>query len=53
MRAIARAHASTGPLVWCMLKVVRATSAYDTYCLGHWNDENEGTITSNLIVNHF
>ena len=51
--AIARAHASTGPLVWCMLKVVRATSVYDTYCLGYRNDENEGTITSNLIVDHF
>ena len=32
MRAIARAHASTR-----VQKVARATSAYDTYCLGRWN----------------
>ena len=27
--------------VWCMQKVARTPSVYDTYCLGHWNEENE------------
>ena len=30
-----------------------ATSVYHTYCLGHWDDENEGTKTSNETVDHF
>ena len=31
-------------------KIVRATSAYNTYFLEHWNEENEITKTLNLIV---
>ena len=26
---------------------------YDTYCLGHWNEENERTETSNWMADHF
>ena len=35
-----RSHEHTpahAPLAWCVQKVARATSAYDTYCLGRWN----------------
>ena len=38
MRAIAHAHART-----------RTTFVYDTYCLGHWNEENQ-IKTKNIIV---
>ena len=38
------------PLVWCMQKIARATSVYDTYCLGHWNEENERKI-KNIKLN--
>ena len=34
-----RAH--TPLLVWCVLKIPRTTSVYDTYCLGHWNEEDQ------------
>ena len=44
------AHAS---LVWCAEKIARATSVYGTYCLVHWNAENERTKISNWIVDHF
>ena len=30
------------PLVWCVLKIACVTSVYDTYCLGHWNEESHG-----------
>ena len=30
-----------------------ATSVYDTYCLGYWNEENERAKPSNQIVDHF
>ena len=53
MRAITCAHAAHAPPVWCVQKIARATSVYDTYCLGHWNDKNEGTKQSNWIVDHF
>ena len=33
------AHA---PLVRCVQKTARITFAYETYCLVHWNEENEG-----------
>ena len=35
------AHA---PLVSCVWKIARATSLYDTYCLGHRNEGNERKI---------
>ena len=42
------------PLVWCMWKIACITSVYDTYCLGHWNEENTGNKkTSDWIVDHF
>ena len=41
-------------LVSCMSKIACTNSVYDTYCLGHWNEENERrNKTSNLIVDHF
>ena len=39
MRAIAHAHART-----------RTTFVYDTYCLGHWNEENQRK-TKNIRLN--
>ena len=30
-----------------------ATSVYDTYCVGYWNEENERAKPSNQIVDHF
>ena len=50
MRVIACAQA---PLVWCVYKIACATSVYDTYYLGHLNEENERTKASNLRVYHF
>ena len=47
MHAIARAHASTYATRLLRVKKARATFAYDTYCLGHWNEENERIKTSN------
>ena len=41
MRAIARAHTSTRATSLIRVKNTRATFPYDTYCLGHWNEENE------------
>ena len=46
MRAIACTHTrkhtqAHAPPVWCVLKIAGTTSVYDTYCLGHWNEENE------------
>ena len=35
------------PLVWCMLNIAHINSLDDTFCLGHWNEENEWTKTSN------
>ena len=32
------------PLVWCVYKIACPTSVYDTYCLRHWNEENERKI---------
>ena len=47
MRAIARAQASTHATSLMRVKIARATSFYDTYCLGHWNGENERKKISN------
>ena len=41
------------PLVWCMWKIAHATSANDTYSLGHSNEENKRIKASNWIVDHF
>ena len=41
-----RSHAHTpahAALVWCVSKIARATFVSDTYCVGHWNEENERT----------
>ena len=50
MNVIACAHATThtSTLATSLMhvKIARATSAYDTYCLGHWNDEKEKKKTS-------
>ena len=48
MHAITCAHASTGTT--SMMRALCATSAYDTYCLEHWNEEHEITKILNLIV---
>ena len=32
-----------------MYKIAHPTSVYNTYCLGHWNEENERSKTSNWI----
>ena len=39
--AIARAHTPVHAPLLMRVKIVRATSAYHTYCLGHWNEDNE------------
>ena len=41
IRAIARAHASTRTTSLMRLKKSTATSIFDAYCLGHWNEKNE------------
>ena len=41
MHTIGRAHASTRATSLMRAEISRATSVYDTYCLGHWNEENE------------
>ena len=57
MHVIACAHATThtSTLATSLMhvKIKCATSVYDTYCLGHWNDENEETKTSKLTADHF
>ena len=41
-------------LVWCMQKIVCATSAYYTFCWGHWNEEmKERPKTLNWVVDYF
>ena len=54
MRAIARAHASKRATSLMRVKnSMRHTSAYGTYCLGHWKRKKqikERAKTSNLIV---
>lgn len=41
MRTIARAYASTRTASLMYVKKTRTTSVYDTYCLVHWNEENQ------------
>ena len=41
MRTIARAQASTLGNSLMRVKTARAISAYDTYCLGHWNKKTK------------
>ena len=41
------AHTGTRATSLMRVKIVRATSAYDTYCLEYWNEENEITKTLN------
>ena len=41
MLAIARTHASTRATSLMRAKKAFAIFVYDTYCLGHWNEENE------------
>ena len=41
MCVIACAHTSTHPTSLMHVKKARTTFVYDTYCLGHWNEENE------------
>ena len=43
------AHA---PRVWCVQKIAPATAIYDTYCPGHWNEENEKKI-KNVKLNSY
>ena len=47
MRAIARAHASSCATSLMHVKKAHTTFFHDAYCLGHWNEENERTKTSN------
>ena len=43
MHAITRAHASTrAPSLMCVKNGMCHLCLNDTYCLGHWNKENEG-----------
>ena len=44
MCAIACEHASTHATNLMRVKIAYTTSVYDTYCLGHWNKENERKI---------
>ena len=41
MRAIVHAHARTRATSMMRKKIARTTFVYDTYCLGHWNEENQ------------
>ena len=41
MHAIAWTHVSTFATSFMHLKIALTTSIYDTYCLGHWNQENK------------
>ena len=47
MCVIGRAHVNARATSLMRVKITRVTSVYDTYCLGHWNEENEKTKTSN------
>ena len=55
MRVTARAPTSIRAtnLMRVKIAIARAISIYNTYCLGHWNEENERTKTLNSIVYHF
>ena len=53
MRVTARAPTSIRATNLMRVKIARAISIYNTYCLGHWNEENERTKTLNSIVYHF
>ena len=54
MCAIAHAHTSTCATSLMHVKIAHATSLFDTYCLGHWNEENKRkTKASTLTVDHF
>ena len=53
MCVIACAPTSTRATSLMPVKMARTTSANDTFCLGHWNEENKRTKTSNSIVYHF
>ena len=53
MREIVRTHASTRATSLMRVKRAHATYVYDTYCLRHWNKENERPIKSNLIADQF
>ena len=49
MRAIARAHASTRATSLMRVKnSMRHTSAYGTYCLGHWKKEANQRKSKNI-----
>ena len=50
MRAIARAHASTLATSLVHVKIARTTIVYDTYLLGHRNEENDRKI-KNIKLN--
>ena len=41
MHLIACTHASTHATSAMFVKKACTTSIYDTYCLGHWNEENQ------------
>ena len=41
------------PLIWWVWKIACATSIHETYCLGHWNEENKITKTSNQLADDF
>ena len=45
MRAIARAHANIRATSLMRIKITRATSVYDTQCLGRWNAKMKELIT--------
>ena len=45
-----RAHANTRATSLVRAKRARATSVYDTYCLGYWNEENERKIKKHQIA---
>ena len=53
MRVIIRAHASTRTTSLMRVKNSTCHFRFDTYSLKHWNEENERTKTSNLIVYQF
>ena len=50
MSAIACAYARTRATSLMRVKITSTTTVYNTYCLGHRNDENEKTKTTNWIV---
>ena len=52
MRVITRTHPSTRTISQMRVKIARLTSVYNTYCLGHCNEEKERKI-KNIKLNNY